>query len=244
MLHGLYKDRDDRRAHGSRRGVALCGYADGKMMGGNSGFAFIGSLSGGVRMATVVGRHIDVCGHNDDPNFTAAVQGRQDHALAEGQAAGRAISVRRRLGAIARRSPSRSVHDRRSARRPRRRRASTARTASGTGSIRSISACSTASTPAIPASWCCMTAAFAAAMPFRLYRRLQQRERPVEGRVDQSRAYADHGRAAGVRRPRGRHRLFRHLRRRRREGEATALAGKRSIRFKAVLQQAGGGLRF
>ena len=39
------------------------------------------------------------------------------------------------------------------------------------------------------------------------------RERPLEGRDRQPRAYAEPGRAAGLRRPRGRHRLFRHLRR-------------------------------
>ena len=42
---------------------------------------------------------------------------------------------------------------------------------------------------------------------FRLYRRLHQRQRQVEGRTDQPRAYAEPGRAAGVRRLRGRHRL-------------------------------------
>jgi hypothetical protein len=64
MLKGLYKV-EMRTVHGSRRGVI---YAyDGKMMGGNSAFAFIGTYqesSGGEILAD-----FSTIRHNDDPNF-------------------------------------------------------------------------------------------------------------------------------------------------------------------------------
>ena len=54
MLQGLYKV-EMRTVHGSRRGV-LYGY-DGKMMGGNSAFAFIGTYQEAERRGD--GRDID-----------------------------------------------------------------------------------------------------------------------------------------------------------------------------------------
>jgi hypothetical protein len=63
-MKGLYKV-EMHTVHGSRRGV-LYAY-DGKMMGGNSAFAFIGthqeSSSGEVSV------DISTIRHNDDPNF-------------------------------------------------------------------------------------------------------------------------------------------------------------------------------
>jgi hypothetical protein len=63
MLQGLYKV-EMHTVHGSRRGV-LYAY-DGKMMGGNSAFAFIGTCqeSGGE-----VSVDISTLRHNDDPNY-------------------------------------------------------------------------------------------------------------------------------------------------------------------------------
>lgn len=63
MLKGLYKV-EMHTVHGSRRGVLYV--YDGKMMGGNSAFAFIGSYqeSGGE-----VSVEVSTMRHNDDPNF-------------------------------------------------------------------------------------------------------------------------------------------------------------------------------
>ena len=63
MLQGLYKI-EMQTVHGSRRGV-LYAY-DGKMMGGNSAFAFIGTFqeSGGE-----VSVDISTMRHNEDPNY-------------------------------------------------------------------------------------------------------------------------------------------------------------------------------
>ena len=81
MLKGLYKV-EMHTAHGSRRGVLYV--YDGKMMGGNSAFAFIGSYresAGGE-----VSADISTLRHNDDPNFqplfktdkiTLSLRGRQ-----------------------------------------------------------------------------------------------------------------------------------------------------------------------
>jgi len=64
MLQGLYKI-EMHTMHGSRRGV-LYAY-DGKMMGGNSAFAFIGTYqrSGDGEVSV----DISTLRHNDDPNF-------------------------------------------------------------------------------------------------------------------------------------------------------------------------------
>ena len=74
MLQGLYKV-EMHTVHGSRRGVLYC--YDGKMLGGNSAFAFIGTYQE-VRWRGD-GRNID-----DAPQrrseLPAAVQDRQDHA--------------------------------------------------------------------------------------------------------------------------------------------------------------------
>src|SRR6202163_4100563 len=64
MLKGLYKV-EMHTAHGSRRGVLYV--YDGKMMGGNSAFAFIGSYQESA--AGEVSVDISTLRHNDDPNF-------------------------------------------------------------------------------------------------------------------------------------------------------------------------------
>jgi hypothetical protein len=64
MLKGLYKV-EMRTAHGSRRGVLYV--YDGKMMGGNSAFAFIGSYRESADGEVTV--EISTLRHNDDPNF-------------------------------------------------------------------------------------------------------------------------------------------------------------------------------
>ena len=64
MLKGLYKV-EMHTVHGSRRGVVYV--YEGKMMGGNSAFAFVGTYresTGGE-----VSADISTIGHNDDPNF-------------------------------------------------------------------------------------------------------------------------------------------------------------------------------
>ena len=84
MLQGLYKVEMN-TVHGSRRGVIYV--YDGKMMGGNSAFAFIGTYrdsgDGGVLV------DISTLRHNEDPNFqplfksdkiTLALTGRQQGA--------------------------------------------------------------------------------------------------------------------------------------------------------------------
>jgi hypothetical protein len=64
MLKGLYKI-EMQTAYGSRRGVI---YAyDGKLMGGNSAFAFIGTYEDSGSGDVLVG--ISTLRHNDDPNF-------------------------------------------------------------------------------------------------------------------------------------------------------------------------------
>jgi hypothetical protein len=64
MLQGLYKV-EMHALHGSRRGV-LYAY-DGKMMGGNSAFAFIGTYQESDSGDVVA--EISTLRHNDDPNF-------------------------------------------------------------------------------------------------------------------------------------------------------------------------------
>src|SRR5258708_30924700 len=69
MLRGLYKV-EMHTVHGSRRGV-LYAY-DGKMMGGNSAFAFIGTYresDDGEVLAEV-----STLRHNEDPNFQPLLQ--------------------------------------------------------------------------------------------------------------------------------------------------------------------------
>jgi len=81
MLKGLYKV-EMRTAHGSRRGVIYV--YDGKMMGGNSAFAFIGNYRESEDGEVSV--DISTMRHNDDPNFqpllkadtvTLSLKGRQ-----------------------------------------------------------------------------------------------------------------------------------------------------------------------
>ena len=64
MLKGLYKV-EMHTAHGSRRGVIYV--YDGKMMGGNSAFAFIGNYRESEDGEVSV--DISTMRHNDDPNF-------------------------------------------------------------------------------------------------------------------------------------------------------------------------------
>ncbi|MDB5577709.1 MAG: hypothetical protein JWR80_2885, partial [Bradyrhizobium sp.] len=63
MLQGLYKV-EMKTLHGSRRGVLYC--YDGKMLGGNSAFAFIGTYQEAGGEVTV---EIATMRHNDDPNY-------------------------------------------------------------------------------------------------------------------------------------------------------------------------------
>jgi hypothetical protein len=80
MLQGLYKV-EMKTVHGSRRGVLYC--YDGKMLGGNSAFAFIGTYQETDGEVTV---EISTKRHYDDPNYqplfkadtvTLALRGRQ-----------------------------------------------------------------------------------------------------------------------------------------------------------------------
>ena len=138
--------------------------------------------------------------HNDDPeyvpmfdvdnialSFTGTRRGEQIH-FEGGSAALPGFRFKTVLTADQRRST-------------RRRPARSARTASATGSIRSTSGCSTASTAATAASWCCMTGASAAATRSSTTSAPTRRQRQMEGRTRQPRAYAGQGRAAAVRRP-------------------------------------------
>jgi hypothetical protein len=68
MLKGLYKV-EMRTVHGSRRGVVYV--YDGKMLGGNSAFAFIGTFR---ESAGEVSVEISTMRHNDDPNFPPLLQ--------------------------------------------------------------------------------------------------------------------------------------------------------------------------
>ena len=92
MLQGLYKV-EMKTVHGSRRGVLYC--FDGKMLGGNSAFAFVGTYQESGGEVTV---EISAMRHYDDPNFqplfktdtiTLALKGRQqgERYLFEGGAA-------------------------------------------------------------------------------------------------------------------------------------------------------------
>ena len=63
MLQGLYKV-EMKTAHGSRSGVLYC--YDGEMMGGNSAFAFIGTYQ---ELDGEVSVEISTMRHNDDPNY-------------------------------------------------------------------------------------------------------------------------------------------------------------------------------
>jgi len=64
MLQGLYKV-EMRTVHGSRCGVIYV--YNGKMMGGNSAFAFIGNYRDSDDGRVVV--DISTLRHNEDPNF-------------------------------------------------------------------------------------------------------------------------------------------------------------------------------
>jgi hypothetical protein len=81
MLRGLYKV-EMHTVHGSRRGVLYV--YDGKMMGGNSAFAFIGTYREAPDGEVSV--EVSTMRHNDDPNFqplfktdriTLSLKGRQ-----------------------------------------------------------------------------------------------------------------------------------------------------------------------
>jgi hypothetical protein len=64
MLNGLYKV-EMHTVHGSRRGVLYV--YDGKMMGGNSAFAFVGSCQESA--SGEVSAEISTMRHNDDPTY-------------------------------------------------------------------------------------------------------------------------------------------------------------------------------
>jgi hypothetical protein len=81
MLQGLYKV-EMHTVHGSRRGVVYV--YDGKMMGGNSAFAFIGAYQEAAGGEVLV--EISTLRHNEDPNYqplfktdkiTLSLKGRQ-----------------------------------------------------------------------------------------------------------------------------------------------------------------------
>jgi hypothetical protein len=81
MLNGLYKV-EMHTVHGSRRGVLYV--YDGKMMGGNSAFAFVGTYQ--ETASGEVSVEISTMRHHDDPNFqplfktdriTLSLKGRQ-----------------------------------------------------------------------------------------------------------------------------------------------------------------------
>ena len=63
MLQGLYKS-EMKTVHGTRRGVLYC--FDGKMLGGNSAFAFIGTYRESGGEVTV---EVSTMRHNEDPNY-------------------------------------------------------------------------------------------------------------------------------------------------------------------------------
>ena len=64
MLQGLYKV-EMHTVHGTRRGVLYC--YDGKMMGGNSAYGFVGTYEESVDGEVSV--EISTIRHNNDPNF-------------------------------------------------------------------------------------------------------------------------------------------------------------------------------
>ena len=64
MLKGLYKV-EMHTVHGSRRGVLYV--YDGKMMGGNSAFAFVGTYRESASGEVLA--DISTIRHNEDPNF-------------------------------------------------------------------------------------------------------------------------------------------------------------------------------
>jgi hypothetical protein len=68
VLNGLYRF-EMHAAQGSRRGVVYV--YDGKMMGGNSAFAFVGTYR---ESAGEVSVEISTMRHNDDPNFQPLLQ--------------------------------------------------------------------------------------------------------------------------------------------------------------------------
>jgi hypothetical protein len=76
----------------------------------------------------------------------------------------------------------------------------------------------------------------------RLYRLLYRCERPMEGRICQSRAHAKHRRAANVRRLRGRHRLFRHPYRRRRGRGSDCACRQAQPSLQRCAEEDGGGV--
>ena len=89
MLKGLYKV-EMHTVHGSRRGVLYV--YDGKMMGGNSAFAFIGTYQESDTGEVSV--NISTVRHNHDPNYQPLFK-TDKITLTLTQAAGRAISFRR-----------------------------------------------------------------------------------------------------------------------------------------------------
>src|ERR1700751_5314082 len=146
MLKGLYKV-DMETVHGSRRGVLYV--YDGKMMGGNLAFAFIGTYreSGGEIFAD-----LSTLRHNDDPAHqpllktdivTLTLRGRQhgeQYHFEGGTTALPGIAFRLVMAPLAKRPRRRSFRPDRESR---------------TVYIQSISGCSMASTAGTPALCCC-----------------------------------------------------------------------------------------
>ncbi len=96
MQEGLYKV-EMHTVHGSRRGVIYVW--DGKMMGGNSAFAFIGTYRDGENDEVLV--DISSMRHNDDPKFQPLFKVDKITLSLTGRRRGDAISFRRRHYAIA-----------------------------------------------------------------------------------------------------------------------------------------------
>jgi len=205
MLQGLYKV-EMHTVHGSRRGVLYV--YDGKMMGGNSAFAFIGTYQDSASGEVLV--DISTVRHNDDPNFqplfktdkiTLSLKGRQqgEQYFFEGGTT---------LPGIAFNSVMTPISEEAAPPVP-----SSGKGGIGNGlysiHIRMLDGIDGGNTGVMVLH----DGRIRGGDAFRLYRLLHQRERQVEGRTRQSRAHAEPGRAAGVRRLRGRHRFFGHLHR-------------------------------
>jgi hypothetical protein len=85
MLQGLYKV-EMRTVHGSRRGVIYV--RDGRMMGGNSAFAFVGTYQESADGEVHV--EISTLRHNEDPNFQPLLKTDRINLTLEGKRQGEA----------------------------------------------------------------------------------------------------------------------------------------------------------
>jgi len=206
MLEGLYKV-EMHTVRGSRRGVLYV--YDGKMMGGNSAFAFIGTYRDSDNGEVLV--DISTLRHNEDPNFQPLFKSDKITLSLRGRRQGEQYHFE---GGTAQ-FPGVAFH---SVMTPISEQAAPPAFSAGAGGIanglysihiRMLDGIDGGNTGVMVLH----DGRIRGGDAFRLYRLLHQRERQVEGRTRQSRAHAEPGRAAGVRRLRGRHRFFRHLHR-------------------------------